>query len=344
MKAIIVHPGPHWATADVYNGWIRGLTACGVDVRPFNLNDRFHAYESAMFEHDGEYHRLWADEDVVRLVGNQLWEACYSFAPDIVIVVSARLLPAYTYDVIRARGESKVVVLHTECPYEDQQQLLVAPHADLNVLNDPSNIDVWSEIAPALYIPHAYNPAVHKPGPSRYDYDFAWVGTAGNTFPSRTSFFEKVDYGDASVMFAGLWDGVPEDSPIHPFIHPGMCMDNAETAELYRGTKISANLYRSHEDRSDEAFEAGWAMGPREVELAATGCFMARHSPTNHGGEGDEVLPMLPTFTDPAELGEILAHYLARPERRQELADQARAAVADRTFENNAATLLAALS
>lgn len=344
MKAIVVHPGPHWAVADVYRGWIRGLIANGVDVRPFNFNDRLHAFQSAHFEHDGEYHRLWEDIDALRCASNGLWEACYTFQPDLVIVVSARLIPAYIYDQIRKRGESKVIVLHTECPYEDQEQLLVAPHVDLNVLNDPLNIDVWNDVAESIYMPHSYDPAVHKPGPSRYDLDFAWVGTAGATFPSRTRFFEQVAWRDADVLLAGLWDGVPDTSPLTPFIRPQACMDNDETAEVYRGARISANLYRTNDDRADEAFEGGWAMGPREVELAATGCFYARHSPTNHGGEGDEILPMLPTFTDPAELTEIIHHYLERPERRQELADQARAAVAERTFEHHAAELLRKVS
>jgi hypothetical protein len=90
-------------------------------------------------------------------------------------------------------------------------------------------------------------------------------------------------------------------------------------------------------------FAGGWAMGPREVEACATGIFLARHSPVDHGGEGDAVLPMLPTFTEPDELGDIVAHYLAHSDARLEAATAARAAVADRTFEHHAATMLQAL-
>ncbi len=343
MKALLVHPGPNWAVADVYRGWIRGLLANGVDVRPFNLDERLTVLQNSHQPiGNGEYMRTWPDDaDVARVAGHGLWEACYTFQPDVVVVICARLLPHYVYDIIRERG-TKVVVIHTESPYEDERQLDMASHADLNLINDPLNIDRWNEIAPTVYVPHAYDPAVHHPGPSRYDYDVTWVGTAGVTFPSRTRFLEKVDFGGANVALGGLWDGTDEASPLQPHILPAGCIDNDDTAEMYRGSKMSFNLYRS--DLADDSFVGGWAMGPREVELAATGCFYARHSPVDHGGEGDTVLPMLPTFTEPGELTEIISHYLRHPERRAELSEQARAAVADRTFENHAADLLRRVS
>lgn len=77
-------------------------------------------------------------------------------------------------------------------------------------------------------------------------------------------------------------------------------------------------------------------MGPREVELAACGTFFLREP----RGEGDEVLPMLPTFTTPAEFQSLLREWLTRDDDRTALAHKARAAVADRTFVNHAAWLL----
>lgn len=343
MRVLVVHPGPSWATFDVYRGWLRGLTHAGCDVRPFNLDDRLRAYSTAHFvdEETGEAHRMWPDgADVARLAGHGLHAACYQFQPDVVLVVSARLLPAYVYDIIRERG-SKVVLLFTESPYEDVSwQLDCAPHADVCLVNDPTNIDTWREACPTLYVPHAYDPQVHRPGPSRYAVDVAWIGTAGDTFPSRTRFLEQVDFGDARVFLGGLWAGVDESSPLRPHIAKAECVDNDETAEVYRGAKMSFNLYRAAGDHTDAGFVGGWAMGPREVELAATGCFFARHSPEGHGGEGDEVLPMLPRFTEPGELTEIIRFYLARDDMRRDLSEQARAAVADRTFEHHAERLL----
>jgi hypothetical protein len=355
VKAIVVHPGPAWSTADVYRGWVRGLVANGVEVQEFNLDDRLAFYDqSGMVAKDDDacpscgrdetFYKWFHDQaDVAKAVGNGLHSACYQAQPDIVLVISAAFVPVWYYDIIRRNG-SKVVVVHTESPYEDERQLVVAPHADVNLINDPANIERWRSVAPTWYVPHSYDPAVHHPGPSRFDLDVCWIGTAGHTFPSRMHFMEKVQWPNERVGLGGLWQGLADDSPLQSFLLHDLdeCLDNDDTTEVYRGSKMSFNLYRS--DGTDDSFAGGWAMGPREVELAATGCFQLRHSPPDHGGEGDEVLPMLPTFTQPGELSELMDYFLRHDDQRRQLADDARAAIADRTFEAQAAKLLRRLN
>ena len=70
--------------------------------------------------------------------------------------------------------------------------------------------------------------------------------------------------------------------------------------------------------------------------MAACGLFFLR----DPRGEGDEVLDMLPTFTSPEEASDLLRYWLSRPDERQVLADKAREAVADRSFDAHAAALL----
>ena len=53
---------------------------------------------------------------------------------------------------------------------------------------------------------------------------------------------------------------------------------------------------------------------------------------------------MLPAYSSPAEAADLIRWALAHPEERAEAAAKARAAIADRTFENNARTLLRMLS
>jgi spore maturation protein CgeB len=77
-------------------------------------------------------------------------------------------------------------------------------------------------------------------------------------------------------------------------------------------------------------------MGPREVELAAVGCFYL----TEPRGENREVLPMLPTITSPEEFGEKLRWWLNHDDERARVARAARQAIADRTFDNNCRFLL----
>ncbi len=113
-----------------------------------------------------------------------------------------------------------------------------------------------------------------------------------------------------------------------------MGCDNTETAKLYRSSKTSLNLYRREAGVGSDA--QGWALGPREVELAASECFFLR----DPRGESDELFPMLPTFSEPGEIRPLLDYYLTHPMERIEAATKARAAIADRTFANNAAWLL----
>jgi hypothetical protein len=97
---------------------------------------------------------------------------------------------------------------------------------------------------------------------------------------------------------------------------------------------MSANLYRREATRPELA--TGWAMGPREVELAAMGTPFLREA----RGESDEVLGMLPAFDGPGDFGEKLRWWLARDGDRAEAAAKARRAVAERTFDAHARRLL----
>ena len=341
LRVLVVHPGPSWSVADVHRGWVRGLKANGVVAAEFDTGLRLTFYDSVhVLDDDGEWKKPYDNVDIARIVANQLHGACYQFLPDVVLVISARFVPSFTYDICRRNG-ARVVVVHTESPYEDDMQMLIAGDVDLNLINDPTHIHEWRRHGPTIYQPHAYDPQVHRPLATPLEVlDFAWVGTAGDTFPSRTAFLESVDWTGVDVGLAGQWSGTPDDSPAKRHILAGMgeCVTNDQTTRLYQLSATTANVYRAEANSDD--LRGGWAMGPRELEAAATGCFLIRHSPEHHGGEGDEVLPMLPRFTDPAELGDIVRHYKAHPHVRRDLARQARAAIADRTFESHAAQLL----
>lgn len=336
MRVLVIRPGPNFSVADVCRGWVKGLRDNGVTVADFNLDDRLNFYAMAHgVGQDGNASRLLDDDGVVRLALRGVTAACYEFQPDVVVVVSCFYLPADLLDLMRVRG-SKVVLLHTESPYEDDRQVMRAAHADLNVVNDPTNLDRFPP--GSIYLPHAYDPEIHYPREPKADLasDFAFVGTG---YPSRLRFLEAVDWAGIDVALAGNWGGLDADSPLRPFLahDPDDCIDNTDAVDLYSATKASANLYRTEAERPE--LSAGWAMGPREVELAATGCFYM----TQPRGENREVLPMVPTFDTPEEFSHLLRWWLTHDDARQAVADKARCAVADRTFTNNAARLLSAL-
>ena len=336
MKVLMVHPGPDFSVADVHRGYYRALIELGCQVVDMNYRERLSFYSNCgRIDDNGAFQSMVDDVGSVRLASKGILAVCYEYQPDVVIIVSGFFVPLDVFDTIRAHG-TKVVVLHTESPYEDDKQMVRACHADLNVLNDPTNINHFKAIAPTIYLPHAYDPAVHYPAPvsnPAHVSVFCFVGTG---YPARIRFLEAIDWAGVDIALAGNWQYLTGDSPLRKFLAHDFddCCDNDETADLYRGSKMSCNLYRKEAER--EGLVDGWSMGPREVEMAACGLFYS----TEARGENREILPMLPTFTEPAELADQVRWYLDHPDLREILARKARAAITGRTFAANAAALL----
>lgn len=329
---MVVHPGPAYSVADVHRGWVKGLKANGVTVADVNLDDRLHFYEQAHVEVDGECRRCFDHEGVLRLLGKSVLADAFQFWPQLVLVTSGFFVLPDVLDALRSRG-MKVAVLHTESPYEDERQIRVSEHADFNLVNDPVNLDRFA--GDAWYSPHGYDPTVHHPRPAnpKLKSDFCFVGTG---YRSRLEFFEAVDWDGVDALFGGNWQMVSDTSPLLPFLthERGECCPNEYAVDLYSSTKCSANLYRREVQEGNRP--DGWSMGPREVELAASGTFFLR----DPRGESDQVLGMLPTFTDPADFSEKLRWWLTHDSTREEATEKAQAAVVGRTFKNLAADLL----
>ena len=339
MRVLVVAPGPDFSVSDVYRGWAEGFASIGCETRLFELDRLLDWYSGAHIKTlDDEWIRPYDNEQAKRLAAGHIKSECYTFWPDVVVVISGFYMYEMLVEILGNRGH-KLALVCTESPYEDDAQLIKANWGfDAVALNDPTNLEVFSESFKdaAIYTPHCYRPAVHYPGPSTHKSDVAFVGTG---FPSRQAFMNRVDWAGIDLALAGNWQNVSKfltSCVIHDIED---CLDNADTAEVYRGTQASFNLYRTETNGGLLDAHNGWAMGPREVELAACGTWFARQSRP----ESNQVLSMLPTFNSPEELGEQLRWALANPDQRQIAAERARAAVANRTFPNNAKRLLQAL-
>jgi spore maturation protein CgeB len=331
----------------VYKGWHEAFCDLGINTIEYNLQDRL-AFYSHAFVYTGEddkygrkqFKKAFPNrEDVVGVAANQIYSTCYRWWPDLILIISAFFIPDDTIDVLRSRGH-KVVILFTESPYEEPKQVSRAAHADLVLVNDPSRLDLYEQAGiPAHYMPHAYRPALHFPGPgiTGMDTDFCFIGTS---FPSRVEFFEKMHglgaFDRIDVTLGGYWGGLSDRSPLRPFVAHDLdeCLDNAQTAGIYRAAKVGLNFYRRHEG---DAYSDGVAMGPREVEMAACGLpFLRDPRP-----ESDELFgEILPAFHSPEEATEQLHWWLAHDDDREEAGHFLRAAVRPRTFRANAQRLL----
>jgi spore maturation protein CgeB len=346
MRWLIGHPGPQFSVHDLYEGWREALQALGEEVYSFRLDDRLQFFDAAFHEvpevtnGDGQpgFRKSLSRGQAIQNAAEGILSAAYQTWPDVILLISAFFIPPLYLDIFRDRGH-KVVLLHSESPYQDDEQLIRAAHADINLLNDPVNIAAYREFGPAAYMPHAYRPKVHYPaGPgAAKKWDLAFVGTG---FPSRVQLFEQLDLHGLDVYLAGPWMDLPENSRLRDWAdpRPNGCVDNAETAEIYRQAKCGINLYRQE---SEEAHRGeGWACGPREIEMAACGLWFTRDS----RGEGDELFPMLPRFHSPQEASDLIRWYAAHDDHRERQAAMAREAIADRTFTSNARKLLAMLN
>jgi spore maturation protein CgeB len=254
--------------------------------------------------------------------------------------ISAFFLTAPILQVLRQRRH-KIVIMHTESPYQDDEQLVRGSLADLNLLNDPTNLHRFRQDGPAEYIPHAYRPALHHPRRGPVDpakaSDLCFIGTA---FKSRIEFFEAMDLTGIDVLIGGNdWGSIAPESPLAPYIGSGVgnpdCVENAQTIDLYQHAKAGINFYRR--EAEDTWSGEAWAMGPREVEMAATGLFFLR----DPRPESDAVFGgILPSYSGPGDASEKLRWWLARDGLREKRAGQARQAVAGRTFAASARRFL----
>lgn len=334
-RVLVIEPGPNFSVSDVSDGWVAGLEANGCDVRRFPLGDWLGYYAAAQ-KAAGEVVDDW--HDVAEMAQPQMRSAAFEWWPDLIVAVSGFYVTPGTLNLFRARRLPTAIVF-TESPYEDDGQAPLAAFADVCIVNDPSNLDLFHEHQPnTYYLPHAYRPDVHyrrTVGPE-YRSDVCFVGSA---FPSRVKLLEAVDWSGIDFALAGYWADSPADSPLRKYLAHDIAhaCPNDETVKLYSGTKASLNIYRKEAMRDD--LSDGWAMGPREVELAATGTFYL----TEPRGENRERFGFVPTFDGPDDLTEKLRWWLAHDDARDDVARRARQAVQHQTFTEHAKRLLAAV-
>jgi spore maturation protein CgeB len=294
------------------------------------------------------YRRAMTDDQATLQAMAGMSHCLYTFWPQMVFFVSAFFTTPAQLQLIRNRSH-KIVMLHTESPYQDEEQMNRGQFADLNLLNDPASIEAWKQLdVPVMYQPHSYDPDLHRPhanlleklADEGYDSDFSFIGTI---FESRKQFFEALR--EATDGFEGInvamgGNGWSQEymngSPLLDYIgHPReMCVDNTETARVYRNSKVGINFYRREGETTFNG--EGWSMGPREVEMAACKLpFLRDPRP-----EGDELLHMLPRYHSPEEAAEQLKWLLAHEDARQKMADEAFEAIRERTFLNHAKKLM----
>lgn len=320
-----------YSVLDVHRGWVEALRNAGQKVLDYPLGDWLCFFGEALLQRsEHEFFRAMTDTQAIEASADRLAAALWKTRPDCLLLTSGFFLPEPLLDTARRDGV-RIVLLATEQPYE-RREVDMGNHCDIVLTTDPTTIDQFT--CTAVHQPHSYRAAFHTPGEviAELAADFAFCGTG---YRSRIEFFEAMDLQGLDALLAGNWKQLTPDSPLRAFV-PGAledCLDNRRTVDIYRSAKVGINFYRREQD---DGTPQGVAAGPREIEMAATGQFFLR----DPRPESDELFPMLPAFSSPAEASDLLRYYLAHPSERERAAHKAREAVASRTFDNAAAALL----
>lgn len=350
MKLLLIGPGASWSTADVATGLRYGLKAHGVEVIDYALDARIARSQGWLYYNwrRAKKHHPAIEKpnvaDVFFQAGGEalvmaLWHDVFR-GLDGVFLVSGMFVPLDVVLMMKRAG-LKVFVLFTETPYDLPKELEMAKFVDGCWTNERSAVAAFQAVNPQSgYLPHAWHPERHQPGPHPGDaavaaHDVVFVGSA---FQERVDWLSAIDWTGIDLGLYGSWEAVGRRHPLRPFLK-GQQIDNATTAALYRRAKVGLNLYRTSVGWGKHAQHITHAesLNPRAYELAACGAF----SLSTYRQEIPEVFgALVPTCETPAEASALIRSWLADPEGRAQVQQQLPACVAESSWRTRATTVI----
>jgi spore maturation protein CgeB len=341
-KVLICHPGAVFSTHDTFVGMCAGLEANGVDVIRYPLDKALQLF--SVFVDIG------IDQDVITepvdpsfMATAELIAAAVQYEPDAVIAISGSNLNWKRVIQLRELADQRktpfpVAIYCTESPY--QPEVPMARLYDLVFTNERASVPMFEQAGcTAFYLPHAYNPAVHMPGPSEPDRhcDLYFVGTG---FEERKALFDSADWSGITFVRHGfLWN--PDEAA--ELLRPKDVTPNEDVVRWYRSATVNLNHHRTTTVYgSGGHIEPGAAMslGPRAYEIAACRGFQLCD---DSRPELDDVFAgTVPTYKlgDSADLERQARYWLAHDGRREALRDVQHDAVQGHSWPNRAKQLL----
>lgn len=352
LKVLVVHPGASWSTADVEAGLLYGLKGHPVQVIGYALDGRITGATTWLM---GAWRRKKKEgvdlprptqTDILYQAGMGVLERALRHQVDVVLVVSGMYLHPDVVVLMRRAG-LLVTVLMTESPYDMEPELKMAALVHGVWTNERTAVEAFRSVCPnAAYLPHAWHPERHKPGPQPGDenvraHDVVFVGSG---FAERVQWFRAIDWTGIDLGLYGNWDCLGGRDKLRQYVR-GRETDNATAAALYRRAKIGLNLYRQSKGFGKAAprIAAGSAesLSPRAYELAACGVFHLSES----RAEVREVFgAAVPTFSSPSEAAGLIRAWLADDVGRQRVAASLPAMVAESSWSHRAAQVMADLT
>jgi spore maturation protein CgeB len=359
MRFFVVHPGADTSTSDVFDGLTGALKRAGHEVLVYQLSgliDHAGSWLTHLYKRrrkalrDAEDAQGLAElprptpADVIYQAVSGVFERVIRYQPDVVLAVSAMWFPPDAIILLRRLGVPVATVL-TESPYEDAAQEKVAALSSIVWTNERESLAPLRLANPlTFYLPHAFDPDRHQTTTVEGEetdlpaHDVVFVGTG---FEERVEVLQDVDWSGIDLGLYGNWQLLGSRSKLRQYVRDGN-VPNTVAAALYRRAKIGLNLHRSSMGFGRHAphIESASSLNPRAYELAATGSFYL----SDERAEGQELFgDLVPTFTSPRELQDLVRRYLADDAARAALAARLPAAIAGQTFDARAAQIVSDL-
>ncbi len=320
MKILLTYPGPTHSTYDVATGYQAALSALGVTVHAYDYHQYLKFYQAALMHwptKNKDYR--YAMSDVLYWASQHLLPLVVDFRPDALLIVGGTALHKRAFDLV-GKVDVPIFLMLTESPYRDATQIEILKQGNVEhaFTNERRSVDFLSEAVPTTYLPHSFNPAVHRPR------------NVGKKFKS-TVFFHGTMWEGRREMF----DGLDVPGAIISGCNPdgedrGRVIENGNLARFYAGADIALNYHRQADDAD--------SIGPRLYEAAACGCFQLCDAGRAELGE---VFPgSVPTYESREELEDKIEFYSSRKTERGKLAAMARQQVQDCSFLDRAARIV----
>lgn len=325
---MIVHPGASTSTSDVSDGLSYGLAQNGVELVRYRLDQRIERSRRWLMHNWNRTKRRNPSierptiADIYYQAGTDALAMALRHQVDCVLVVSAMFLHPDVI-VLMKRAGLRVVVLFTESPYDQDQELAIAKIVDGCWTSERASVDAFSAVNPrAGYLPHAWHPERHAAGPLASDgevsqHDVVFVGTG---FQDRIGWLSAIDWTGIDLGLYGNWQNLSPGHALRRYVRAGV-VSNEKAAALYRRAKVGLNLYRM-------ALRVE-SLNPRAYELARCGAF---HISTFRAEVPEVFGDLVPTCAQPYEASALIRQWLADPEGRASVQEQLPACVAESSW------------
>ncbi len=346
MRILLVHPGASWSIADVWRGIRDAMLRQGVEVIDYAMDGRMAVagkWLDTAWKAGGRREPMPNSADQMYFATTGVLERALRFEVDWVFIISAMYFHPDVLIMLR-RARIRTAALFTEGPYDDAEQLRIAPYVECCWVNERASLPAFRKVQPATwYYQNAIDPVRHRPGAEDDDeevlaHDVVFVGTG---FWERCQLLASVDWSGIDFGLYGAWELLGSRSRLRKHVR-GNIQPNDRTAALYRRAKLGLNLHRTSIDfgRDMPQIEGAESMNPRCYELAAAGLPFA----TDYRAEVPEVFgDLVPTFTNGSELRAILDRLLHDDQERARIAAALPACVAGHTFDRRVAEMLTQL-